>query len=133
MIISPSTTSFTRSPVIHPLKQLLITPFSHYHFISAMVHHMTCFQFISFIILLHLSGYLPLTLSISPFQIFLTLPFCYLCSQLVFSHHPIISLHLPLLFLNLFRSQLPYLTKRDSLNVILLTFPLNFHILHLDH
>ena len=94
---------------------LRFTPYSHHHFITDTIHHTSpppsLLSFRLCIILLHPFGYLSPSLSISPFQFSLTLPFYYLHVQLFFFHPPITSFHLISAIFNFFPFKPPYLTK----------------------
>ena len=74
----------------------VFTPHSHHHFITATIYiiWLLPLSFRLCNILLHPFGYLSPYLSVSPFQLSLTLPFYCIRVQLVFSHPPITSLHL---------------------------------------
>ena len=118
------------------LQLCVFTPYSYHDFIATIYCMVfTPSLFLSFrlcIILLHYFGYRSPYLSVSPFQLSVTLLFCCLCVQLVFSHLPITSFYL--IFAVFEISYLPpYLTMGQARIAVLSSFYLNLLILHLDH
>ena len=102
---------------------ILILPWYTFHIITFLLHiHITIFLLLRYIGW-HFSNSeyssfyyifldIFLLLRISLFQIYLTLPFHYLCLQLVFSHSPFTALHLiSAVFKSFSIPQLPYLMK----------------------
>ena len=83
-------------PLDFILHLCIFTLYLHHHFITATIYYMVSpffLSFISCIILLHPFGYLSPYLSVSPFQLSLTLSFYCLLSFLILqSHHFILSL-----------------------------------------
>ena len=88
---------------------------------------------IMYLFLLHPFVYLSPYLSVSPFQLSLTLPFYCLRVQLVFFHPPITSLHLiSAIFKIFFLTTIPDEGLSPKRRIIKI-FSLNLHISHLDH
>ena len=83
--------------------------------------------------LLHPFGYLFPYLSVSPFQLSLTLPFYCLRVQLVFSHPPITSIHLISAIFKIFFPHHHTWRRAKPETSFIEIFSLNLHISHLDH
>ena len=101
----------TYTTLVYLLYYYVFTPYSYHHFLLLryIVWHFSNSEYSSFY---YIFLDIFLLLRISLFQIYLTLPFHYLCLQLVFSHSPFTALHLISAVLKCFSiPQLPYLMK----------------------